>query len=195
MPRFNHTTAKLGLLALLLVAVSACDQSAIAPEPEPQFEGRWDIDVVVRYVKASSEHTCDGTNLFGANNPGEYQYRIVASEGGITKSLQTDNYSSVLGRSHTLNTAEIHNFANRTWQFSNLTEDQGVLLTLYSTEWDGTVKDDDMNNRSNARKITPSTLLPVGGRSTDRALGVGTSTCGLTLYYDLEVAHREVPVE
>lgn len=100
------------------------------------------VDATVRYVKASAQRTCDGTTLLGNNNPGEYQYRIRASDGQIAKEMETNNYGRVTGESHSLDRSENQNFTNQTWKFSNLTQDETVGLWLYSTEWDGTQKDD-----------------------------------------------------
>lgn len=194
MPDIKNLTTKMALFALAFSAFAACDQSTTAPEPEPELIGIWDIDVEVRYVKASPERTCDGTTLLGNNNPGEFQYRIRAFDGSIAKEMETNNYGRVTGRSHSLDTSENHNFTNQTWEFSNLTEFESVGLWLYSTEWDGTERDDYMNDLSELVWLQPSRLLPVGGRSTDRRLTVGKSTCGLTLYYDIVVVHREEPV-
>jgi hypothetical protein len=146
----------------------------------------------VRYVKASGDSACDGKDIFGKADPGNFQYRIVASFGSRTETTESFNYGSAAGLSRALYPEEIWNFGNETWTFNNLTAGQGVELTLFVTEWDGTNRDSDMNNRSNSLTITPSSLLPTGGTRTDRALGVGNANCGLTLYHDVTVRQRQV---
>lgn len=196
-----HTTSWLPLRSLAaLCLLTACGSDPTGPDgpgpgPGPTTEPRWDIDVIVRYVKASGNSACDGTTIIGTVNPGEFQYRITASFGELTKRLESNIYGSVAGADHTLGPEEIHNFANETWTFNNLREGQGVELRMHVTEWDGTEKDDYMNNRTEALTITPSALLPNGGTRTDRALGVGTSNCGLTLYHDVTVRQRQVTVD
>lgn len=192
----SHTWKALKLAAIpLMVALGACDGGMVAPEPEPQFEGRWDIDVTVRYVRASSEATCDGETIFKRNNPGEYQYRVYAALGDVEKSFETNNYGKVTGRSHELDTGEMHNFTNRTWKFSDLAAEDFVRLEMFVTEWDGPSKDDYMDHLSWPTFLVPSELLPVGGRLTDQSFQVGKDTCGLKLIYDVRVAHRELPIE
>lgn len=185
------------------VALSACGTSSPAgptpvptpaptPTPTPVVESRWDLDLTARYVKASADSACDGRDTFGNVDPGNFQYRIVASFGSRTETLESFNYGSAAGISRALSPEEIWNFTNETWTFSNLSAGQGVQLTLFATEWDGTNKDDSLNNRSNSLTITPSSLLPTGGTRTDRALGVGNANCGLTLYYDVTARQRQV---
>lgn len=193
----THTIIRPCLLTLALaVGAVACASDATGPAEDagPTVESRWDIDVTVRYVRASSELTCDGETLIGTVNPGEYQYHIIASKGSARQELRSKDYGSVSGTSYELGTSEIHNFGNRTWGFANLRAGESVTLRMYSTEWDGPSKDDYMNNRSNDLTLTPSSLRPTGGTSTDRALGVGKSTCGLTLYYDVTIVQRQVEV-
>jgi hypothetical protein len=191
----------LGIVALLSAGMAACSgsgnptsptASGPAPAPAPSVETRWDLDITVRYVKASGDEACDGKNIFGRADPGEFQYRIVASFGSRSETLESFNYGSVAGISYILSPEEIRNFSNETWTFDNLSAGQGVRLTLYATEWDRTNKDGDMNNRSESLTITPSSLLPTGGTRTDRALGVGNARCGLTLYHDVTARQRQV---
>jgi hypothetical protein len=150
------------------------------------------MDVTVRYVKASANKTCDGSGTLNLGNPGEYQYRISASFGGVSRSMETNNYGSVTGAHATLDREELDNFPNKTWSFTNLKSGDAVSLTMWVTEWDGTSKDGDMNNKSNTLQLTASSLLPTGGTKTDRALGVGNGDCGLTLYYDISAIQRTV---
>jgi hypothetical protein len=150
---------------------------------------------VVRYVKASGESACDGTDLLGAINPGEFQYRIVATHGSTTRSTQSTGYGQVTGDSHPLSTTEIHNFGNQDWTFSNLDAGDAVKIEMWVTEWDGAEEDDYMNHRRASLDVVPSSLLPTGGSRTDRALGVGTGNCGLTLYFDVNVRTRLVNVD
>lgn len=185
---------RLGLVLAAIGGVAACGKEA-GPTEEPggpAFESRWDMTVTVRYVKGSSNLTCDGRDLLGAPNPGEYQYRIKAVYGATVKQTESNSYGSVTGTAHTLEPTEIYDFTNENWSFNDLQAGQSVALTLSSTEWDGTSKDDYMNGRSNSLTLTPSTLRPTGGTSTDRALGVGNSDCGLTLYYDVAIVQRQV---
>jgi hypothetical protein len=196
--RFRSTAQLLAVSATL--ALSACSSDSPAgptptptPTPTPVVESRWDVDVVVRYVKASADEACDGRiPIIGTAEDGEFQYRIVASFGSQSDSTQSLNYGSVAGISRSLLPEEIWNFGNETMTFSNLSAGQGVQLTLFATEWDTTSKDGYLNNRSNSLTITPSSLLPNGGTRTDRALGVGNATCGLTLYHDVTARVRQV---
>jgi hypothetical protein len=191
------TMTRLGLVLAAIGGVAACGKEA-GPTEEPggpAFESRWDMTVTVRYVKGSSNLTCDGRDLLGAANPGEYQYRIAAAYGSTVKQAESQSYGSVIGISYSLMPEEIYNFANEDWSFNDLQAGQSVALTLSSTEWDGTSKDDYMNDRSNILTLTPSTLRPTGGTSTDRALGVGHSDCGLTLYYDVAIVQRQVATD
>lgn len=192
----NPTIRSEILTLMLAIGVAACAGDATGPadDPGPALESRWDMNVTVRYVRASSELTCDGETLVGTVNPGEYQYRITASYGGASHQTQSKSYGSVSGTSYELGRSEIYNFANETWSFANLREGESVRLRMYSTEWDGPSKDDYMNNRSNTLNLTPSSLRPAGGTSADRALGVGKATCGLTLYYDVTIVQRQVEV-
>lgn len=187
--------------ALLALGAACSDPTGPAeppPEPPPpQLEPRWDVDLTVRYVRASADRTCDGlTASFPVEivNPGEYQYRIRAAYGGTSYQTESRGYNRVTGTSYTLGPSEIENFPNETWKFTNLRQGESVALTLYSTEWDATERDDYMDNRSNSLNVTPSSLLPAGGTKTDRALGVGTSNCGLTLYWDVTAVQRQVEV-
>ena len=185
--------------AAALCLLAACGDAAAnltgSGDPSsPQTESRWDVDVTVRYVHASTSETCDGTDVLGLNNPGEYQYHITAAFGGVTHTLESPGYGSVTGTSYTLDKNENYNFANKTWSFTNLASGDGVTLRMAVTEWDGASKDSYMNDRSNSIQIVPSSLLPSGGTKTDRALGVGKSTCGLTLYYDVSAVQRQVQV-
>jgi hypothetical protein len=108
--------------------------------------------------------------------------------------MESRDYGRVTGRSYELGRSEIHNFTNRTWRFADLREGEAVALTMRVTEWDGPSKDDYMDDLSDALSLDPNALRPSGGSSTDRALGVGGATCGLTLYYDIQVAQRQVEV-
>ncbi len=186
------------LAAVALCVTAACggnsDPTGPSDDPGVTTETRWDVDVTVRYVHSSTVETCDGTGFLGADQPGEYQYRITASYGGTTKTLETANYGSVLGQSVSLGKNASDNFANKTWSFVNLKAGEGVVLKMAVTEWDGTSKDSDMNNKSKSTTITPSSLLPSGGTKSDRGLGVGDSKCGLTLYYDVTATQRQVSV-
>jgi hypothetical protein len=198
--RSRSTSLLLAVSATL--AFSACSSDspsgptpppAPTPTPAPVVESRWDVDVVVRYVKASADEVCDGTiPIIGTVDPGEFQYRIVASFGSQTDSTQSSGYGSVTGNSRTMSPEELWNFGNETMTFSNLRAGQSVELTLFATEWDIASKDGYLNNRSNSLTITPSSLLPNGGTRTDRALGVGNATCGLTLYHDVTARVRQV---
>jgi hypothetical protein len=194
----NTWLPRLALAALCATAACGEDNGPTAASPNPPApttETRWDIDVVVRYVRASGQSACDGDNIFGNVDPGEFQYRIVASYGATTRSTETNNYGLVSGVDEELNTGDIHNFPNETWTFNNLKSGEGVKLQMWVTEWDGTDKDDYMNNRTASLTIVPSTLLPSGGTRVDRALDVGTENCGLTLYHDVTVRTRVVNVE
>jgi len=187
---------RLGLALAAIGGVAACgDKAGPTEEPGPTFESRWDMTVTVRYVKGSSNLTCDGRDLLGGANPGEYQYRITSAYGSTVRQTESQSYGSVIGISYSLMPEEIYNFANEDWSFNDLQAGQSVALTLSSTEWDGTSKDDYMNGRSNALTLTPSTLRPTGGTSADRALGVGNSDCGLTLYYDVAIVQRQVATD
>ena len=187
---------RLGLSALCATVACGGSSDPTGPDPDvnPTTELRWDMDVIVRYVKASSNKTCDGDGTLGLGNPGEYQYQITAFHGGITKTHETNNYGSVFGEDVELDKAEIHNFTNQTWKFTNLKSGEGVALTMRVTEWDGTEKDSYMNNRADQLSVNPSSLLPTGGTRTDRALGIGNQDCGLTLYYDITAIQRSVTV-
>ena len=174
---------------------AACAADLTAPVDEgPTFESRWDIDVVIRYLHASTELTCDGKTIIGTANPGEFQYRITGKYGSMSKSDESNGYGTVTGASRELSPDENWNIANKTWTFENLGQGEAMALTMSVTEWDGPSKDDYMNNLSNTLQLDPSSLLPSGGTRTDRALGVGKSTCGLTLYYDITVRQRQVQV-
>lgn len=188
--------------AALMGLIAGCsDPTAPADPPSepppPAFETRWDADVTVRYVRASADRTCDGLSAtfpVRVVNPGEYQYRITAVLGSTSYSKASNRYNEFVGTSYELGPGEIHNFANETWKFSNLRQGESVQLNLYSTEWDGTERDDFMNNKRNSLRLNPSSLLPSGGTRSDRALGVGDADCGLTLYYDVTVVQRQVEV-
>lgn len=184
----------------LAIAAGACGGDVAGPAeepglpPGPTLESRWDMDVIVRYVRASSERTCDGLTVVGTVNPGEYQYRITASHGSATNATQSKDYGEVWGTSHELGRSEIYNFANETWQFADLRKGEAVALRMRVTEWDGLEEDDYMDDLSNTLSLDPSALKPSGGSSTDRALGIGNATCGLTLYYDILITQRQVEV-
>lgn len=184
------------LVLALAITAGACGGDVAGPEedPAPVLDDRWDMDVTIRYVRASSERTCDGLTIFGTVNPGEYQFLITGVFGATTNTLATPGYGQVTGESHELGRSEIHNFANRTWRYTDLHKGQDVALTMRVTEWDGASKDDYMDDRQNTLNLDPSSLRATGGSSTGRALGVGNENCGLTLYYDIDVVHREVTV-
>jgi hypothetical protein len=196
--RSRSTSLFLAVSATLALAACGSESKvgptpAPTPTPTPIVESRWDLDLTVRYVKASGDEACDGKiPIVGTVDPGEFQYRVVASFGSRTETLESLLYGSVAGLSRALSPEEIWNFGNETWTFNNLSAGQGVQLTLFATEWDGTSKDSDLNNRSNSLTITPSSLLPTGGTRTDRALGVGNAQCGLTLYHDVTVRQRQI---
>jgi len=192
----RHVRSTRSVLTLVVAALAtACAADATGPQPvDPATESRWDMDITVRYLHSSSDRTCDGLDLLGFVNPGEFQYRITAKYGSITKSTESKGYGTVGGTSKALKNDEIWDFADQTWTFDNMKAGDAVDLTLYVTEWDGTVKDDYMNNRSGNLSLDPSSLLPTGGTKTGRALGVGKSTCGLTLYYDVTARQRQVQV-
>jgi len=174
---------------------AACAADLTAPVDEgPTLESRWDIDVVIRYLHASTELTCDGKTIIGTPNPGEYQYRITAKYGSTSKSDESNGYGTVGGASRELSPNENWNITNKTWTFENLRQGEAVALTMSVTEWDGPSRDSYMNNLSNTLQLDPSSLAPSGGTRTGRALGVGNSTCGLTLYYDITVRQRQVQV-
>ncbi len=117
---------------------AACAADLTAPVDEgPTFESRWDIDVIIRYLHASTDLTCDGKTIIGSANPGEFQYRITANFGSISKSDESNGYGSVTGASRELNPDEIWDFANKTWTFENMGEREAVTLTMSVTEWDG----------------------------------------------------------
>jgi hypothetical protein len=194
MPALRSLT-RLGAAAALCLA-AACGGAGDPTSPSTHTEPRWDMDITVRYVRASSDATCDGTDIFGNNNPGEYQYDITASakSNSIIKSLSTAGYGTVTGTSHVLDTGQTDNFANQTWSFTNLSAGEGVLLAMAVTEWDGLDKDSYMNNRSDGVELVPSTLRPAGGSMVNETLDVGNTKCGLSLVYDLNVVQRQVQV-
>lgn len=190
----RHRRARSALILIAAGVAAACASDTTGPDAGPTLESRWDLDVTLRYLHSSSASTCDGKDLLGFVNPGEFQYRIKATFGSTTKTTESQGYGSVTGTSKTLKSDETWDFGNKTWTFENMKEKDAVTLTLYVTEWDGTDKDDYMNNRSNSLEIVPSSLLPTGGTKTDRGLGVGKSTCGLTLYFDVTARQRQVEV-
>lgn len=188
-------TARRALTLMLTGLAVACSADATGPAQQaPTLESRWDMDVIVRYLHASTELTCDGKTIIGTPNPGEYQYRITGVYGSTSKTTQSAGYGKVTGLSKQLAPDENWNITNETWTFENLKDGEAADLTLYATEWDGTSKDDYMNNRKETRKLVPSKILPNGGTKTDMAVGVGTSTCGLTLWFDVKVRERQIEV-
>lgn len=189
----RHVRSARSALTLVVTALAtACAGNATGPQSaDPATQSLWDMDITVRYLHSSTVETCDGSVL-GIVNPGEFQYRITAKYGSVTKSTESAGYGTVTGESKSLTINQDWNFANQTWTFDNMKAGDAVDLTLYVTEWDGAVTDGYMDNRSNTLSLDPSSLLPTGGTKTGRALGVGKSTCGLTLYYDITVRQRQV---
>lgn len=199
MKRSRSTRHALTLMIVGLAAACTGDATGLVndntQQPDaPKLESRWDMDITVRYVHSSTKETCDGKDLLGFVNPGEYQYRITAKLGSVTKSTESKGYGSVTGVSKALAPNKNWDFANQTWTFENMMAGDAVDLTMYVTEWDGLSKDSYMNNRSNNAQLNPSSLLPTGGTNKDLALGVGTDKCGLTLYYDVTARQRQVEV-
>ncbi|MCG6990228.1 MAG: hypothetical protein LJF06_18965 [Gemmatimonadetes bacterium] len=190
----RHRKGVRSALTLAVAALAtACANSATGPQSvDPATQSRWDMDLTVRYLHSSPDQTCNGVSLLGLVIPAEFQYRITATYGSVTKSTESKGYGTVTGESKLLSNNETWNFANQTWTFDNMKAGDAVDLTLYVTVWDGVAKDGYMNNRSNTLSLDPSSLLPTGGTKTGRALGVGKSTCGLTLYYDVTVRQRQV---
>ncbi len=189
----TRNTRLRSLCLAALCATAACSNDSTAPI-DPATETRWDADLTIRFVRASGESACDGTNILGAINPGEFQYRIAASFGTKTETTQSTNYGTVNGTSHDLSTTETYNFTNQTWTFNNLKLGDAVKLDMWATEWDGVSKDDYLNNMHASLNVVPSSLLPSGGTRIDRALGVGKTTCGLTVIFDVTVRTRVVSV-
>jgi len=112
--------------------------------PGPTTESRWDITLTPRYVRGSSSKTCDGDGLFGAEDPGEYQFRINGQFGSTSRSYETNNYGSVTGANMQLEANEVGNFTNQNWTFADLKTGQAVALRMWVTEWDLTSKDSYM---------------------------------------------------
>jgi hypothetical protein len=183
--------------AAALCVTAACGSGSTPTGTTSHTESRWDLSVTVRYVRASPTETCDGKDLFGNNNPGEYQFLIDAyaiGDPGTVYSMETANYGEVFGEEHTLDVNKTYNFPNKTWSFPNLKAGSQVELEMSVTEWDGLNEDSYMNNRQEGVEIVPSSLLPNGGTRTDQKLDVGSTVCGLTLYYDVTVAQRQIKV-
>ncbi len=185
---------RLGLAALC--ATAACGGSS----PTGPSDGggnttkpQYDMTIKSRFVKASSSKSCDGDGLFGAKNAGEYQFRITGQYGSTNRSYETTNYGKVTGANMSLKAGETGNFSDQSWTFSNMAAGEGATYTLRVTEWDGLAKDDYMNDLGKAAELVPSSIRPEGGTEKDRQLSVGTSTCGLTVFYDVTVVRREVP--
>lgn len=164
------------------------------PPPPPTTRAVYDMTVTSRYVVASSSQSCDGNGPFGGTDQGEYQFRIVAVSSGENRSYQTDSYGTAFGQMYRLEAQETGNFPNQSWTFSNLIEDDGVNFTFFVTEWDALAKDDYMNNRSTTVDLIPSDIRPNGGEERDRQVSVGVNTCGLTMFYDVDITRRDVPV-
>jgi hypothetical protein len=190
----RHRTSVRSALTLAVAALAAaCANSATGPQSvDPTTQSRWDMDLTVRYLHSSADETCNGVSILGIVNPGDFQYRITATYGSVTKSTESKGYGTATGESKLLSNNQTWNFANQTWTFDNMKAGDAVDLTLYVTDWFGLAKYTYLNNRSNTVSLVPSSLLPTGGTKTGRALGVGKSTCGLTLYYDVTVRQRQV---
>ncbi len=184
---------RLGLAALLAtVACGGSSPTGPGGDGGPTTEPRWDITVTSRFVRASSSKSCDGDGLFGAKDAGEYQFRITGSYGSANRSYETNDYGKVTGSNFKLDAGETGNFADQGWTFNDLGEGKSVALKLAVTEWDGLAKDDYMDNRSKTVNLVPSSIRPSGGTEKDRELFVGTSTCGLSLFYDVSITRRDV---
>lgn len=182
-------------LAALCATVACGGNSPTGPSDggNTSTKPQYDMTIKSRFVKASSSKSCDGDGLFGAKDAGEYQFRITADYGGTNRSYETTNYGKVTGSNMKLQAGETGNFTDQSWTFSNLDAGQGVTYKLYVTEWDGLSKDDYMNNLSKTASLVPSSIRPSGGTEKDRQLTVGTSTCGLTVFYDVSITKRDVP--
>jgi hypothetical protein len=152
------------------------------------------MTITLRYVVASSVQSCDGTGPFGGKDQGEYQFKVTGSTGTETRTYQTDNYGTALGQMYRLEAGETGNFPDQSWSYSNMSDVDGIALRLYVTEWDALAKDDYMNDRSEVVQVVPSFIRPNGGIERDRTVAVGVSTCGLTLYYDVNITRRDVPL-
>lgn len=186
------TTPRNTTLNLLAIAI-LCSATACSDATGPEFETVTDVTLTPRYLTVSSNSACDGSGVIsGEPRNGEFQYRVEGWRNGtLLESLQSRGYGSVTGAATSAGPRETIQFANETWRFNNLRSGDQVELRLRATEWDGTSRDDYLNDRT----ISGDFNIPIDPQdATNASLSVGTDNCGLTLHFDLSITTREVEV-
>lgn len=174
----TNTTRSLAVLAILgsLTACSDTMGPEAGPAPEPRVT--YDLTVETRYIDV--EGSCD-EDIFGAQTPGEFQYRLELREGNqLRGSQESSGYNSVTGESFQRNRTTWINFKNRTFSWKGISRSTDIEITFRAAEWDGLKKDARMANRG-ASKSVPFKV----GKDTHRVgLGPDAEKCALGLYYD-----------
>lgn len=177
------------LLAGLLLALTfvACDglTGPGAEEPEPQFSSVYDLNLTTRYIKVQG--SCDPNDLFGNPTHGEFQYKYIVSGEGQRHTRSSDRYNSVTGESFRRKAGELINFANRTYTWRTLSRPVHIDVKLHGAEWDGPVKDRDMQDRSGSKAV------PFELGKHERMVVIGAEAdCQIRLVYDAEWTERVV---
>lgn len=179
-------------LAASLAACSAptapTGPDAPGEETPPQTVTVYDVAVTSRYIDIVG--SCD-TNAFGTPSAGEFQYRVVVRHVDLSEqnSHESRGYNSVTGSNHQRAAGGRIDFADRTFRWSGLPSDGNVRIELRGSEWDGPVKDRDMNDRANSERV------PFATSRTDGRLTVGAdSSCRMRLQYSVEWTPRAVEV-
>jgi hypothetical protein len=189
MAALKTSARKVGALTILGTLMACSDPAAPEmvtppPDPDPEFTKVYDLDVEIRYIEVRG--SCD-EDVLGNSTAGEFQYKIVVSGHGQTRTHESDGYNTVLGQAFQRNKGTNINFTNRTYSWKALSSSADIDVKLHGAEWDGTSKDKRMANRSGSKSV-PFKV----GTETRRVVIGASGDCQIRLHYDATWTERLV---
>jgi hypothetical protein len=192
--RFLPTSLQTALSMTLLAALGACggtDDDITGPDLPTQQPPvyAYDITVTVGDIQISTGESCDGKNIFGSADPGEFHYRVEVSQGETNLVRESKGYGAVTGTPSTRAPGTFIGLAEKAYNFKDLPRSGVVNIRLRGTEWDGLNRDDALKDASNTYAITMN-QSPLGFHS--RTITIGDDRCGMTLSYKYNLASRRI---
>jgi len=137
------------VLAACTVPVGPDDDPDPNPEPEPEPEVV-QFDIKLKFTKLEAKEDCDPDVLFGADNAGEFSYKVGyraryshGGESSITYVHETEDFRSEDGDRVKIKTGESHSLGGTATL--TLSEGEGYAVYLNAAEWDPTNVDPRMD--------------------------------------------------
>jgi hypothetical protein len=192
--RFRSTSLRTALSTTLLATLSACGgtgdgitEPGQPAEQSPLFV--YDLTVTAGDIQISTGEACDGKNIFGSADPGEFHYRVEVSLGESTQVRESPGYGKVTGTPSTRGPGTFIGLADKAYSFKSVPADGVVTLRLRGTEWDGLNRDDALKDATKTLSISMN-QSPLGLHS--GAMAIGDDRCGMTLRYRYNLASRPI---